>query len=144
MLIISENADSIADFRLYADIAGFDSPTRLFKPRQQDTTSTGPQQNTLLHRARPDVAIEIRDELTVIKLTCPYGTNSVKSRKYKETQYEKIENELLKPTSNFKLIFLEITSLGFVTENIKPFKNFLKPIGMNEKYVVELLQEVFT
>ena len=113
------------DFCLYADNEGFDTLATLFKPRQQNIISTGPQHNTLLHRARLDVAIKIRDELTFIELTWPYETNCVESRKYKETQYKEIKSELLTPTLHFKLIFLEITSLGFVVENIKPFRNFL-------------------
>ena len=49
------------DFRLYADIEGFENPATLFKSRQQSLTTTGSQQNDLSHRARPDIAIEIRD-----------------------------------------------------------------------------------
>ena len=44
--------------------------------------------------------------------------------------------------STSKLIFLEINLLGFVKENIMPFRNFLKSISMNEKYLIEELQEV--
>ena len=84
------------DFCLYADIEGFDNPVT-FKPSQQNITSTGLQQITLLHLARPDIAIEIRDELTVIELTSLYETNSLKSRKYKESRYKEIKNELLFP-----------------------------------------------
>ena len=102
------------DFCLYADFEGFENPTTLFKSRQQSLTTTGPQQNDLLHRARPDIVIEMWDTLTVIQLTCPYETNTTKSREYKETK-----SKLLTPPSNFQLLFLEVTSLGFVTKNIK-------------------------
>ena len=102
------------DFCLYADFERFENPTTLFKSRQQSLTTTGPQQNDLLHRARPDIVIEMWDTLTVIQLTCPYETNTTKSREYKETK-----SELLTPPSNFQLLFLEVTSLGFVTKNIK-------------------------
>lgn len=57
------------DFCLHADFEGFDYPTILFKPSQQNIRSTRPQQNTLSHLARPD--IESRDELIVIELTFP-------------------------------------------------------------------------
>ena len=130
------------DFHLYAGIEGFENPATLFKSRQQSLTTTGPQQNDLLHRARPDIAIETKDTLTVIELTCPYETNSTKSREYKETRYKEIKSELLTPPSNFQLIFLEVTSLGFVTKNIKTFRNFLKSININERYLMENLQEV--
>ena len=78
--------------------------------------------------------IETRDTLTIIELT--------KSREYKETRYKEIKSELLTPPSNFQLIFLEVTSLGFVTKNIKTFRNFLKSININERYLIEKLPEV--
>ena len=98
--------------------------------------------NDLLYRVRPDIAIETRDTLTVIKLTCPYKTSTTKSCEYKETRYKEIKSELLTPPSNFQLIFLEVASLGFVTQNIKTFRNFLKSININERYLIEKLQEV--
>ena len=118
------------DFCLYADIEGFEKPTTLFKSQQQSLTTTGPQQNDLLHRVRPDIAIKTRDTLTV---TCPYETNTTKSREYKETRYKEIKSELLTPPSNFQLIFLEVTSLGFVAKNIKTCRNFLKYLNINER-----------
>ena len=81
------------DYRLYADIEGFENPATLFKLRQQSLTTTGPQQNDLLHRARPDIAIETRDTLTVIELTCAYETNTTKSPEYKETRYKEIKSD---------------------------------------------------
>ena len=113
-----------------------------FKSQQQSLTTTSLQQNDLLHRARPDIAIETRDTLTVIELTCPRETCTTKSHDYKETRYKEIKSELLTPPSNFQLIFLEVTSLGFVTRNIKTFRNFLKSININERYVIEKLLEV--
>ena len=130
------------DFCLYADIEGFENPATLFKSQQQSLTTTGLQQSDLLHHARPDIAIETRDILTVIELTCPHETSTTKSRDYDETRYKEIKSELLTPLSNFQLIFLEVTSLGFVTRNIKTFRNFPKSININEKYVIEKLQEV--
>ena len=58
-----------------------------------------------------------------------------------ETRCKEI-SELLTPPSNFQLIFLEVTSLGFVTKNIKTFRNFLKSININERYLIEKLPEV--
>ena len=46
---------SCYDFRLYADIEGFENPATLFISQQQSLTTTGPQQNDLLHRARPEL-----------------------------------------------------------------------------------------
>ena len=82
------------DFRLYADMEGFENPATLFKSWEQGLATTGPQQNDLLHRAWPDIAIETRDTLTVYELTCPYETNTTKSCEYKETRYKEIKSEL--------------------------------------------------
>ena len=130
------------NFRLYADIEGFENPPTLFKSPQQSLTTTGTQQNDLLHRARLDIAIETRNTLTGIELTCPYETNTTKSREYKETSYNEIKSELLTPVSNFQLIFLEVTSLGFLTKNIKTFRKFLESININERYLIENFKEL--
>ena len=127
---------------MYADIEGFENPAILSKSRQQSLATTGPQQNDLLHRTRPDIAIETRNTLTVIELTYSYETNTTKYREYKETRYKEIKSELLTSPSNFQLIFLEVTPLGFVNKNIKTFRNFLKSININERYLIEKLQEV--
>ena len=55
---------------------------------------------------------------------------------------KKIKSEFVTPQSDFQLIFLEVTSLCFVTKHIKTFKNFLKFININERYLIEKLQEV--
>ena len=47
------------DFRLYADIEGFENPATLLKSRQQSLTTTGPQQNNLSH---------VRDQILPSKL----------------------------------------------------------------------------
>ena len=128
-------------FRLYADIEGYDNPATLCRPQQQNITATGPQEHSLLHQARPDVVIEIRDEIIVIELMCPFELNVRKSREYKETRYKEIQGELLTPKSRFSLILLEVTSLGFVTKNVKLFRNFLKTIEINKTYVIGKMQE---
>ena len=131
------------NFPLYADIKCFENHTTLFKSPQQSLATTGSQQNNLLHHARPDTAIETRGTLTVTELTCPYKTNATKSHQYKETRYKKHRREPHAPSSNFRLIFLELTSLGFLAKNIKTFMNFLKStININERYLIAKLQKV--
>ena len=85
---------------------------------------------------------QIRDTLTVIELNCPYETNTTKSREYKETRYKEIKSKFLTPPSNFQLMFLEVTSLGFVTKNIKTSRHFFKSININERHLIGKLQEV--
>ena len=108
-LVRKSHAFRFTRFRLYADIEGYDNPATLFRSRQQNITATGPQEHSFLHRARPDVVIEIRDEIIVIELTCPFELNARKSREYKETRYKEIQSELLTPKLRFSLILLEVT-----------------------------------
>ena len=95
-----------------------------------------------MHRARPDIAIKDGLKVTIIELTCPYETNTKSAREYKEKRYEQLRYELLTPTSHFELILLEITSLGFVTKDVKTMKSFLKTLNINAEYVIRKLQEV--
>ena len=128
---------------MHADIKCFETHTTLFKSPQKSIATTGSQQNNLLHHARPDTAIETRGSLTVTELTCPYETNAAKSREYKDTRYKKNRRELHAPLSNFRLMFLEVTSLGFLARSIKTFMNFLKSIiNINERYLIEKLQKM--
>ena len=95
-------------FKLYVDgIVGFPNPSELFRS------------------TRPDIVVKEGSNIKSIELTCPYETNTESSRNYKQKRYKNLHRDLLTSTSQFQLILLEITSLGFVTENIKDF-NFLK------------------
>ena len=112
-------------FKLYVDgIVGFPNPSQLFRS------------------TRPDIIVKEGSKITVIELTCPYETNTDSSREYKQKRYKDLHRNLLTLPSHFELILLEITSLGFVTDNIKDFKNFLKKQNFDSIYVIRLLQEV--
>ena len=116
-------------------------PSTLFKSRQHNTTHLGAV-NTLLHRARPDIVVNQQNRITVIELTCPYETNSISSREYKQKRYENLRCELLTPPSQFDLILLKITSLWFINTNIESFRTFLKNLNINQDYVISKCQEV--
>ena len=77
---------------------------------QYNTTSQ------LFMSQRPDTAILDRDEMTVIELTICFETNTLKSREYKTKWYKDLKLQLLQPVSKFKVLFLGITSLGFISK----------------------------
>ena len=58
----------------------------------------------LRHRARPDIVLKNVNQIIAIEVTCPYETNTKKSRELKKRRYENLEIELITPTSNFKLV----------------------------------------
>ena len=126
--------------QLYADIDGYDNPATLFKRRYQSIETN--MDNNLRHRARPDTVLKNDNKIIAIELTCPYETNTEKSREFKKRRYENFKNELITPTSNFKLILLEITSLGFPTNDVKCFKDFILKLNLDYERNIYKCQEV--
>ena len=114
------------DFRLYADIDGYDCPSRLFRSsRPQDP-------NADKYRPRPDIAIQERNKSTITELTCPFEKNLEKSRDYKKTRYK--NTFLHSPRPHFNLILLEISSSGF-TGSTKSSEQFLRSKYLNAKII---------
>ena len=62
------------NFKQYADIDGYDCPSRLFRSsRQQDPDADK-------YRLRSDTVIQEKNKTTIIELTCLFKTNLEKSR----------------------------------------------------------------
>ena len=98
---------------------------------QYNTTSQ------LFTTQRPDIAILDGDHMTVIKLTICFETNTLKSREYKIKRYKAFKSQLLKPVSKFTVLFLEITSLGFSSnQSYNPFAKNLKSVGVNSDHAI--------
>ena len=96
----------------------------------------------LFQSSRPDLAIKVGNKLTVIELTVCFDTNTEKSRKYKETKYQRLKDELVIQCESFNLLFLEITTLGFISKSsCKPFSAFLRDLGINEQRTITKCME---
>ena len=54
--------------------------------------------------------------MTVIELTTFFEINTLKSRECKIKPYKDLTSQLLQPLSTFMVLFLEITSYGFVSK----------------------------
>ena len=83
------------DFKIFTDLTNYQNPGNLFKSK------------------RPAIIIKKNNSITTIELTCPFELNTIKSREYKENKYSEVKNDLVVPDKRFKLILLELTSLGF-------------------------------
>ena len=107
--------------------------TKLLKPTQMATSHT-----------EPDLTLcwKNDNQIITIELTCPYETNTEKSWEFKKRRYENLKNELITPKSNFKLILLEITSLGFTTNDVKCFKDFILKLNLDYERIIYKCQEV--
>ena len=85
----------------------------------------------------PDIAILDWDQMTVIELAICFETNTLKSKEYKIKQYKDLKLQLLQPVSKFMVLFLEITSPGFISKQCyKSFAKYLKSVRVNGDYAI--------
>ena len=87
--------------------------------------------DNLLHRARPDTVLKNENQIIATELT-----KTEKLRELKKRRCENLKNELITPASNFKLIPLEITSLGFTKNDAKCFKDFMLKLNLDYKRII--------
>ena len=78
----------------------------------------------------PDIVVINNDIFYAIELTVCFETNFQKSRKYKMNRYKNLSNEVV---GNYivKKLFIEISTLGFYTNDMKPFIKFCKDLKIN-------------
>ena len=91
----------------------------------------------LFESLRPDLVVTKANTVTVLELTVCFETNTQKSREYKQNRYKALHDQLLMDCENFQLIFLEFTTLGFISkQSYLPFNKFLKDLGVNENRTI--------
>ena len=78
----------------------------------------------------PDIVVINNDIFYAIELTVCFETNFQKSRKYKMNRYKNLSNEVV---GNYivKKLFIEISTLGFYTSDMKPYIKFYKVLKIN-------------
>ena len=78
----------------------------------------------------PDIAVINNDIFYAIELTVCFETNFQKIRKYKMNRYKNLSNEVV---GNYivKKLFIEISTLEFYTNDMKPFIKFCKDLKIN-------------
>ena len=98
-----------SDDKLYADLVGFQTPMVLF-------TQHGPDA----------CIVTIKGEICAIELTVCYEHNTTKAREYKEQRYRNLQDEIEIEYSEFKVVFIEITTLGLTPKATLECKKLLK------------------
>ena len=78
----------------------------------------------------PDIVVINNDILYAIELTVYFEMNFQKSRKYKINRYRNLSNEVV-GNYNVKKLFIEISTLGFYINEMKPFIKFCKDLKIN-------------
>ena len=102
------------EYQVFADVEGYNSSAVFFAS------------------SIPDIVVINNDIFYAIELTVCFETNFQKSRKYKMNRYKNLSNEVV---GNYivKKLFLEISTLGFYTNDMKPFIKFCKDLKINNQ-----------
>ena len=110
--------------KLYVDIPGHFNTDLLFSCPQ-----------------RPDIVLVTSLKMYIIELTICFETNLKKSREYKSTRYQYLAENVFDKTKDIELILVEISSLGFYTEDIVSFKDLIKSLKQDSKRILDKLCE---
>ena len=105
------------EYQVFADVEGYNSSAVFFAS------------------SIPDIVIISNDILYAIELTVFFETNFQKSRKYKINKYKNLANEFV-GNYNVKKLFMEISTLGFYTNDMKPFIKFCKDLKINNTLAI--------
>ena len=96
----------------------------------------------LMRGHTPSIVVIADNKVIVIELTVCFETNTEKSRAYKQNRYRTLKDELLINCDEFEILFLEFTTLGFISKNsYTPFNKFLTKLGVNESRTVAKCME---
>ena len=112
------------DFKIYADINGFERTNALLK------SSRSNEPNTEIYRQRSGIVILEKLRITIIELTCPFEINFNKSQEFKPRRYNNLRKALISPRAQFSLILFEISTLGFAGKTRKTFSKSLKELKL--------------
>ena len=104
--------------KLFVDLDGYPNPGECF----------GSQ--------RPDIVIINGKELIVIELSVCYETRTEEARNFKKRRYQSFKSDLSIEWEKLNIIYVEITTLGFVSRNIKDFAKFVKPLGISYERMI--------
>ena len=79
----------------------------------------------------PDIVIINGKEVIVIELSVCYETRTEEARNFKKRRYQNIKSDLSIEWAKLNIIYVEITTLGSISRNIKDFAKFVKPLGIS-------------
>ena len=97
----------------------------------------------LFETQRPDIVFLKGEEMVLVELTCCFESNTGRSRQYKQKRYENLQSQLLVPCSNFRVLFLEITTIGFIgKQSLHHFTNFCKEVKIDSDRAIYKYMEM--
>ena len=97
----------------------------------------------LFQSSRPDMVVIFENKVVAIELTVCFDTNTKKSREYKQTRYKNLKDHILVACEEFEVIYLEFTTLGFISkDSFDPFNKLLKKLGVNENRTLVKCMEI--
>ena len=111
-------------YELFVDIPEYNTPGNLFISQ------------------RPDIAFKYGNDIYVVELTVCFGTNFVKSRRFKETRYENLQLNLKNSNHTLKIFYIEFLSLGFCSPSIIELNRLLRKLDVDVKRMLEICSEV--
>ena len=74
--------------------------------------------------------------MIVTELSVCYETCTVEARNFKKRCYQNLKSDLSIEWEKLNIIYVGITTLGFVSRNIKDFANFVKPLGISYERMI--------
>ena len=99
----------------------------------------------IFENCRPDIAVVIERKVVAIELTVCFDTNTEKSRNYKQNRYRTLRDELLIANDEFEVIYVEFTTLGFISKkSYVPFNALLHELEINQDRCVIKCMETAT
>ena len=78
--------------------------------------------------------------MIVIELSVCYETRTEEARNFKKRLYQNLKNYLSIEWEKLNIIYVEITTLGFVSRNIKDFAKFVKPLDIYERMIGKCME----
>ena len=74
--------------------------------------------------------------MIVIELSVCFETRTKEARSFKKRRYQNLKSDLSIEWEKLNIIYVEITTLGFVSRNIKDFAKFVKPLFISYERMI--------
>ena len=110
--------------KIFVDLPGFENTDQLFE-----------------NGHRPDLVIVTPEKTVAVELTICFETNLIKSKHFKKNKYSDLQSSLKSRVKKFELVCLQISSLGFFSDDISPFKHLVKRFGLDDKVLIDKMRE---
>ena len=123
VVTVTKYLEALRGFRLFADLGGYTSSPSCFR------------------RFRPDVVLKKNKEIIVNERIVCYEANTQKNNEYKRKKYSDLGEDIIVECENLRLVLLEVTSHGFITNNIKDFKVLARDLKLGYNRLIEKCAE---